>query len=64
VVNSPRGDLQVAAHAGREDIARMLLGYKAHVDQRNRSNETPLHVACRQGHVNVVRFLLENGADP
>lgn len=42
----------------------VLLRYKAQVDERNKTQETPLHLACRQSHEHVVRSLLENGADP
>lgn len=55
---------QVAAYEGNVDVVKVLLGYNAHVEQRNRAEETPLHLACRQGHTQVVRLLLENGADP
>lgn len=54
----------MAAHEGREDVVGVLLSYKADVDRRNRSGETALHLACRQGRTRVVRLLLEKCADP
>lgn len=54
---------QVAAYNGNFEIVRVLLSHKADVEQRNRAQETPLHLACRQGQARVVRSLLENGAD-
>lgn len=55
---------QVAAHYGHDDVVRVLLNFEVDVDQRNRTQETPLHFACRKGHIEVVRALLECGADP
>ncbi|CAN0594314.1 unnamed protein product, partial [Ectocarpus sp. 12 AP-2014] len=54
----------IASHEGHVDTVSVLLRYQAKIDQRNRGQETPLHLACRQSHASVVRLLLENGADP
>ena len=35
----------------------------AEVDARSRSSSTPLHFAAFKDHIDVVRFLVENGAD-
>lgn len=43
--------------------AVMQRGGRRHVEMANNSGETPLLVACRLGHLNVVRFLLELGAN-
>ena len=34
------------------------------INQRNLFYTTPLHLACQNDRVEVVRFLLENGAAP
>ena len=33
------------------------------INQRNRSQQTPLHLAAKYGRVNAVKWLLENSAD-
>jgi ankyrin repeat protein len=33
-------------------------------DRRREFGSTPLHVACRNNQVDIIRILLENGADP
>jgi ankyrin repeat protein len=37
---------------------------KAWLVKKNRHDETPLHIAVRKGYTDVIRWLLENGADP
>ena len=34
------------------------------LNKRNHSLQTPLYVACKNGHMNAVSFLLSRGADP
>ena len=45
--------------------SRLLINdYKCPVDCRNDSKQTPLHIACRKGHLSVVRMLVsEHKAD-
>ena len=33
------------------------------MDERDNDQNTPLHIACRYNRVDVVRFLLDKGAD-
>ncbi len=42
----------------------MLLDHGAAIDFPIEVGQTPLHVASRDGHVEVVRLLLGHGADP
>src|SRR5713226_2769438 len=45
------------------DVTRMLLRDGADVNARTYSSKTPLHIAVRGGRVEVIRILLENGAN-
>ncbi|KAH9012590.1 ankyrin repeat-containing domain protein [Lactarius deliciosus] len=40
------------------------LGYNADIDAQTEIGSTPLRVATENGHVNIARFLLDNGANP
>jgi ankyrin repeat protein len=60
----------VASAYGQKDdkssvgIARILLGHGARVDARDDDGVTALYHAVEFGKTNLVRFLLEKGADP
>ncbi|KAK0701935.1 ankyrin repeat-containing domain protein, partial [Lasiosphaeria miniovina] len=45
-----------------EEVRRRLIG-GADIDARDDYNDTALHKAASNGHVHVVRFLLDQGAD-
>eukprot|EP00871_Galdieria_phlegrea_P001415 jgi/Galph1/2274/GphlegSOOS_G919.1 len=56
--------LHLAALCGQAECSKVLiLEGKAQVDKKNANDITPLHYAVRGGHVEVVRCLLENGAN-
>jgi ankyrin len=44
-------------------VAQLLLDCGADVDTRRKDHQTPLHVASYFGNVEIVRLLLDNGAD-
>jgi ankyrin repeat protein len=66
--NLARGDdgdtpLHVAATKGYVDIARLLMRKLPNPDVTNRNHVTPLMKACYAGKENMVKFLLDEGAD-
>ncbi len=70
IVLSPSGPqswspLMVACYAGQCEAVRFLLdtGNFA-LEERDACLRTPIHLATKSGHINVVRLLLERGADP
>jgi hypothetical protein len=51
--------LHIACRKGFTDIAALLIENGADINQPSELNTyTPLHLACEQGHENLVRFLL------
>jgi ankyrin repeat protein len=63
---SAKGDspLIVAARIGFQQAAEWLIGLQAKVDAANRQGETALIVAVQQRRPQIVKLLLEAGADP
>jgi len=55
--------LAQAAFSGSTETAAVLLQRGASVGVRCWEGETPLHLAAKRGHVEVVRLLLDHGAD-
>ncbi|XP_061229009.1 ankyrin repeat domain-containing protein 26-like [Neopsephotus bourkii] len=54
-----KGKLHRAAACG--DLAQVRQGLKKHgVDERDKAERTPLHLACANGHADVVTYLVEN----
>lgn len=62
--------LFIAAFMGNTGLARQLIGCDAHVnsqhtDPRNGlTGKTPLFIAAEMGHIEMVRLLMANGANP
>jgi ankyrin repeat protein len=49
---------------GRYEMTKYLLeSGRAHVDTRTKDGETALHLACREGHLNIVQLLIQYGAN-
>jgi uncharacterized protein len=46
------------------EMARLLLEHHAYIDAESPNRSTPLMLAAMYGHADVVRLLLEEGADP
>merc|ERR1719422_684976 len=55
--------MHCAAKKGHEELAHLLIQWRADVNAQTRRCETPLHYACKYGHAGVVRLLLEHRAD-
>jgi len=64
-VKNVRGDypLHWAAYHGHRGIVSLLLQKGADIDARDKSRETALLLACKEGEEEMVSFLLDNGAD-
>ena len=60
---SREGKLFFACQEGQVDAALLLLDKGADVHKASKSNRTPLHEASYNGHIDVVRLLLANGAN-
>nr|AAD33043.1 alpha-latrocrustotoxin precursor [Latrodectus tredecimguttatus] len=61
-----RGDppLFIAAMIGQYDIVKSLVEqHKIDVNTRNKEQFTPLHAAASNDHIDVVKYLIQKGAD-
>jgi len=52
-----------ASSCGNLELVKDLVKKGEEVNQINELSETPLLLACKGGHLNVVEFLVESGAD-
>ncbi|RVX70568.1 hypothetical protein B0A52_05219 [Exophiala mesophila] len=62
--NAGNTPLQIASLMGYENVVKWLLESDAEVNTRNIDKDTPLIDAVENGHVEVVRLLLQHGANP
>jgi uncharacterized protein len=56
--------LHYAAGAGHKDLVKYLLDKSAYIDAHSPNQTTPLMMAARERRTDIVRLLLEEGADP
>jgi uncharacterized protein len=56
--------LHYAAGAGHKDLVKYLLDRSAYIDAHSPNQTTPLMMAARERRTDIVRLLLEEGADP
>ncbi|EJT81450.1 hypothetical protein GGTG_01429 [Gaeumannomyces tritici R3-111a-1] len=54
--------LHLAAYSGSVPVLELLVDAGGDVDKLNKDGETPLGIACEQGHAVAVRWLLEHGS--
>ena len=55
----------MAVKAGSLKTVKILLGHllPSTLEQKDHSKNTPLHVACMHNRLDVLKFLLDRGAD-
>ena len=53
----------MAAQQGYEEVAKLLLKYRAQVGKPHKNGKTALHLAATRGDAEIVRLLLEARAD-
>ncbi|KAI5285030.1 Set3 complex subunit, partial [Ascosphaera aggregata] len=62
--NAGNTPLQIASLEGCADIVEFLISCGCLIDTRNIDKDTPLIDAVENGHLNVVKLLLDAGANP
>jgi hypothetical protein len=55
--------LHVAIHRGETEMAKLLIAEGIDIHQPGDLGNTPLHDACSLGNMEIVRALVESGAD-
>lgn len=58
--NSPQA---IATQHRRLDISEVLIQHGVNIDPVNKKGSTPFFFACQEGNIDVVKFLVRNGAD-
>lgn len=52
--------LHVACEKNDHNMVKLLIQYKLPVNSLNYSSQSPLHIACQHGHIDIVNELLNN----
>ena len=55
--------LMLASYNGNYQTCKMLISYKARLNQKNQRGQTPLEGVCFKGYLNIVKLLVENKAE-
>ena len=55
--------LILAAHEGKLEAVKVLIEHKATLDVADEGGSTALHIACKFGHADIARYLLDAGAE-
>lgn len=55
--------MHLCAQEDHVSVAEILCKYAASTDPTTKAGYTPLHTASHFGQINMVRFLLERGAE-
>ncbi|XP_054710914.1 ankyrin repeat domain-containing protein 17-like [Uloborus diversus] len=55
--------LSLASSSGYKELAQLLLAMNANVDDRGMKDMTPLMEAANAGHLDLVKLLIQHGAD-
>lgn len=55
--------LHAAVASGKVNCIRMIIAAGADIEAKNVDGNTPLHIACFNGHANAVTELLNNNAN-
>jgi ankyrin repeat protein len=55
--------LWCAAVSGRLEVIKCLIAHKADINAVSDSGSTPVRSACFMTHIDIVQYLVENGAD-
>lgn len=57
------GLLMLATYNGNLETAQMLIDYKADINRVNQRGQTPLEGVCFKGYLDIVKLLVQNGAN-
>lgn len=59
-----RNALHAASEKGHSGVAEFLLSHEGHVEAKDSEGNTPLCIATQHQQMDLVKLLLDRGADP
>ncbi|OUM62085.1 hypothetical protein PIROE2DRAFT_44650, partial [Piromyces sp. E2] len=62
--NNKSSALSYACHCHHNSIVKYLLEHGADIYNRNNKGETPLLIAIKNNYIDLVKLLIEYGANP